>query len=113
MHDLLDYLLAKARRRPVRVAEFVLGAAAAVGLTFTDDVAQAVTLLIVAGIGALAGEVAQTRTTPVAAPRLPSARPEEGDPHDPQIGELTELYVAAAQQGLDPEDPASYEGLGQ
>lgn len=66
MRELFERALAKMRRRPVRVAELILAAAAAVGVTVTDDVAQAVTVIVVAAVGVLAGEVAQTKTTPVA-----------------------------------------------
>lgn len=33
------------------------------------------------------------------------------DPHPDELGPLTELHIWAQEQGLDPEDPASYEAL--
>ena len=66
----METLIAKLKRRPVRIAELILAAAAAVGVTVSDDVAQAVTVLVVAAVGVLAGEVAQTQTTPIHDPDL-------------------------------------------
>ena len=62
---MLDRLWSKTKRRPVRVVEAAIGLAAALGLTLAPDVEQAVIVLVVALVGIVGGEVAQTKTRPL------------------------------------------------
>lgn len=52
------------RRRPVRVAEAVLALAAVLGIGLTDTAEAQVLAIVVALVGLIGGEVAQTRTSP-------------------------------------------------
>ena len=58
------------RRRPVRVAEAVLALAAALGVGLSDTAEAQVIAIVTALVGLIGAEVAQTKTTPTAEPRL-------------------------------------------
>lgn len=72
IRDLFVTAARTVRRRPVRVAEAVLALAAALGVALAPELEEHVLGLVgtLVAVGVLGGEVAQTRTTPTADPRL-------------------------------------------
>ena len=69
------------RRRPVRVAEAVIAAAAVAGVTVGPEVLDSVEQIVavLAAVGIVSGEVAQKWTTALSDPRLRDGHEREGD----------------------------------
>lgn len=67
---MIDRIAHALRRRPVRIVEALIVLAGALGLALDPDAAQSILVLVGLVVGG--GEVAQTKTTPVADPKVPS-----------------------------------------